>query len=124
MKQIQTIFITLAGAILLLHTVLPYEHHDELNQNQNIEAHATANSLLDYIKLAFHVDLGEDNLEGYKITQHEQLNFDLILFFTLDFSFEIQNTAAASQHFVNFEEKLHSRYYSRHLSLRGPPQTA
>jgi hypothetical protein len=124
MKQIKTIFIILAGAILLLHTFLPHEHHDELKQNQNIEAHANANSLLDYIKLAFHVDLGEDHLEGYKITQHEQLNFDLILFFSLDYSFEIQLTAGAAQHFVNFEEKLHSRYYSRHLSLRGPPQTA
>ncbi len=124
MKFTRKISIILAGSILLMHSILPHEHHSELDENQHIEAHETANSLIDYIKLAFHIDLGQDHLESYKVTQQEVLAFDLISYPTLDFSFHITSTEIQSQKFIPLTDNFQSTYFSQHLRLRGPPQKA
>lgn len=124
MKFIRKISIILAGSILLMHSILPHEHHSELDVNQHVEEHETATSLLDFIKLAFHVDLGQDHLESYKVDQQEQVTFHLIASPILEFSFEAPCTQAQPQKFIPFEDKLHSRDFPQHLRLRGPPQKA
>lgn len=121
MKLIRKISIILAGSILLMHSVLPHEHHSELNENQHVEAHDTATSLLDFIKLAFHVDLGQDHLESYKVVQQEQVAFHLIIYPAIDFSFETLFTEFASPKFLPFQDKLHTKYLSQPRRVRGPP---
>lgn len=111
MKLINKISIIVAGSILLMHSILPHEHHSELDEEQHVVAHETATSLLDFIKLAFHVDLGEDHLERYKITQQEHLAFDLIIPSTLNPSFEVVRTEITSQKSSLFQEKLHPGIY-------------
>lgn len=104
-----------------MHSVMAHQHHSELDYNEHIEAHESATSFLDFIKLAFHVDLGEDHLEDYEVVQQAELNFDLFVTTVLDISFDLENTTSGSQQLFVFQEKLHSQYLSRHLSLRGPP---
>lgn len=124
MKLLRKISIAIAGTILLMHSVLPHEHHTELNDNQNIQAHERATSLLDFIKLAFHIDLGQDHLEKYKAASQEQVTFDSYVSEIPDFSLETVYFENESQKFLAYKNNLYSKYYSRHHSLRGPPYMA
>ncbi|MFT4739085.1 MAG: hypothetical protein ACI8QD_000453 [Cyclobacteriaceae bacterium] len=112
----------LAGTILLMHSVLPHHHHGDLNENQNVNAHETASSLLDFVKLAFHVDLGQDHLESYNVAQYEQVSFDILSVAINDFLFEASITEISFPKRFPFQENLHARFLSHHLSVRGPPQ--
>lgn len=75
MKAIGQILLLASGAILMLHSLLPHDHHDELDDLQHYEQRASAESLVDYIKLAFHIDLGEDHLEDFQGSK--QLDFSI-----------------------------------------------
>jgi len=124
MKITGKISIILAGAILLFHSFLPHDHHYELDDDQHFEAHQTAATLLDFIKLAFHVDLGQDHLESYNVAQQEQIALDLMIIPNFDYLLgPIFITVTPAKHFP-FQDKLHSRHLIKHLSLRGPPQLA
>ena len=122
MKLIRNISILLAGVILLLHTVLPHEHHSELNQEEHLAQHESAEGLLDFIKLTFHMDQGEDHLEKYQgsssIFLFQALLTDelLVVFHPID----IKKSYPPSF----FQESLHSRFLSSQVRFRGPPHLA
>ena len=78
MNVIRNISVFVAGIILLLHTLLPHEHHSELNEKEHFEQHESASSLLDFIKLAFHMDQGDGHLEKYRTSKY--FNFFLDAF--------------------------------------------
>lgn len=58
-----------------MHSVLPHVHHEELSIAEHEEAHLSADSLLDYIELIFHTDIGDGHLEHFASGQG--LDFEL-----------------------------------------------
>ncbi len=62
-------------AFIILHTVIPHKHHEEMTINEHITLHKNANNLFDYLSLAFHTDLLK-NLESG--TQFNNRVFELI----------------------------------------------
>lgn len=65
-KQIGFIALLLAVGVLFLHNTLPHTHHTESDEMLHNAEHQEANSLLDYLRLAFHIDLGGDHLENFE----------------------------------------------------------
>lgn len=49
--------------------MLPHAHHDELSDDDHELVHQSADSILDYIKLIFHTDMGEGHLENFESGQ-------------------------------------------------------
>ncbi len=121
MKLIRKISLFLAGSILLLHTVLPHEHHSELSGKEHCEQHETAANLVDFIKLVFHMDQGEGHLEKYQTSGQASFLFHAILVEELLPDFE--TIVSSENDFPNpfIQNSLHSRLLSSQLRFRGPP---
>jgi hypothetical protein len=64
MFQIRNIFLINAVAILLLHSLTPHRHHEEMTYEEHKKAHQNANSIIDYLGIAFHQETNY-NLENY-----------------------------------------------------------
>ena len=118
--------------VLLLHNVIPHLHHEEMNNLCHEEKHDEADTLLDWLLLSFHENLGQDHLECYSEYEHPDMvsTFqlggleplivlvcpkivpvqELSFVYVSDFSFLIK-------------EKLPSSYYYQaNTALRAPPQ--
>ncbi len=67
MKVAGKFFLFLALGFLGLHTVIPHEH-EQVVEIDHFHAHNNPDSLLDYLKQAFHEDLGENHLEDFQIS--------------------------------------------------------
>lgn len=109
-----------AVAILLLHSFLPHSHHDELSEEEHIEVHEEAVTLLDFIRLAFHIDPGKNHLEDFKNAQQYQAQF-LLAETELKIEFQVilleESPAYTTTYFSNFQ----TRFRHKGLSFRGPP---
>lgn len=66
MKYFKTISLVLAGALLLLHSLVAHKHHSELDEATHVVQHEEADDLYDYLQLIFHIDMGGDHLKDYK----------------------------------------------------------
>lgn len=121
MTLVRQICMVMAGAILLLHSLLPHEHHRDLDDEEHVVRHEMATSLVDFIKLAFHLDQGEDHLENFKVTEQFQLSLDQYVLAQAYFTFAPK--LIESQHiiFPTFQATNYSRYLSLPLRFRGPP---
>ena len=51
--------------IIVLHALIPHIHHDQVSDAQHEEEHITADSWADYVKLMFHIDLGDGHLDHF-----------------------------------------------------------
>lgn len=58
--------VNLAGLIVLLHGLVPHQHHNELSYDQDAVQHASANDLQDYLELVFHIDMGDGHLDHFE----------------------------------------------------------
>lgn len=112
----------LAGAILLMHSILPHEHHSELDENQHVEDHETASSLLDYIKLAFHLDPGQNHLEEFQVSK--QIQAPLVLNMPVEFVYEAVPELMEERVIVlpAYQFNFKTRFKHQTLRFRGPPQ--
>lgn len=120
MKRSGKIAMILAGVILLLHSFLPHNHHNEISEEEHLEVHEEASSILDYILLAFHNNPGKNHLEEFKSSQQYQLQFLLVTSVpSFDFALSpvlevIESHPAYTYHFPR-----QTHYES--LQFRGPP---
>jgi hypothetical protein len=122
MKKIGNIFVIVAGALLLLHSLLPHAHHSQLNNEQHIEEQQTATSLFDYLQLAFHFNPGENHLEEYQTAGDELLSISPFLVAVIEFSFLAPLLDDFNDDFYPEQSDIKGQYLYRHLSFRGPPQ--
>ncbi len=122
----------MAGIILLFHNVIPHLHHEEMDVLCHEETHEEAETLLDWLLLSFHENLGHDHLECYSKYEHPNMvsNFQLSSLdpFIVRVCPKIVLVEKLSFVYIsNFsflrEEKLPSYYYYQaNTALRAPPQ--
>ena len=100
---------------------MPHMHHDEMSTKDHVIEHDSAESLLDFIQLAFHFNPSENHLEDY---QTSNIDFQVLVFCeevtkpefiriihsTIDFGFED----------CDFHQPILASYSS--ISFRGPPE--
>ncbi|MBR9920768.1 MAG: hypothetical protein GYB31_08005 [Bacteroidetes bacterium] len=125
-KKAGHILFFLAGLLLVLHNITPHFHHGELSEAMHEEDHKDADTLLDWIRLGFHNDLGEGHLEWFTQTDADLDGAsDIFAFFGLvpDPDFCLSAKAPRAQNLIDF-------YYQplyppespdSGISLRGPP---
>lgn len=118
LKNLRNISLILAGALLLLHTFIPHQHHSELDEIEHYEQHKQADNLYDLLQLAFHIDLGSDHLEAFKT-----VSFDYVHPYSFDYktisasSYQLIYITSAPQDF----ELLQAPDLLESLKFRGPP---
>jgi len=66
LKIFNHILLFTAAVIILLHSFVPHEHHDEMGAELHQVEHENTDNFLGWIKTIFHNDLGEDHLENYE----------------------------------------------------------
>lgn len=49
-----------------MHSLLPHQHHDELDIIEHSEERAQAEGMVDYLQLLFHTDLGDGHMENFE----------------------------------------------------------
>ena len=121
MKMISKVGLLLAASILMLHSLLPHEHHDEISAERHSYEQKGADSLLDHLLLAFHANLGENHLEEYE----KSSAIVALVFIAVE---EINYEFTSQWVIVKEEEYCQTESLSNHLLLtnqyrfRGPPQ--
>lgn len=121
MKVAGKYLMIVAGAILLLHSFLPHSHHDELSDSEHTEVHEEAETILDFFRLAFHVNQGENHLENFKNAQQYQAQFLLVASII-----ELEFGPVLIEEFPKLNETAYlstfqTRFRHKYLSFRGPP---
>ena len=107
--------------ILMLHTVMPHQHHGEVsNEIHNFE-HDSADSILDFIQLAFHFNPSENHLEDY---QKSNLDFQTLVFCEDVLSPDFARTILSSidQNVEGYDYQQVRPVPISSISFRGPPE--
>ena len=106
-----------AGILLLLHTLIPHQHHTELDDSSHYSQHQKADNLYEFFQLIFHQDLGEDHLEDYQTPAFYSAPSDCVdthlpqPTYVLSFSEPFPTTNAS----------IASYQVTQYLRFRGPP---
>ena len=122
MKALSKLSVVIAVSFLMLHTLLPHRHHSDLSSVEHIVEHESANSLMDYLKLALHLDQGKGHLENYKVVDGNQYFFLLIQTDLTSFIFQPNFEESDKLHFPFKNEALPNLHFISNLRFRGPPQ--
>jgi len=123
-RQFQFIVQSFAILVLLIHSIVPHQHHAELSGAAHQKQHAEASSILDYIALSFHFDHPDGQLEEYTVAQgdiHEVDQFTQIGDLpsaVVDLVFQVETES--ENHFYTAQVERQNISTSTH-SLRGPP---
>ncbi len=125
MKLAGKILMFIAVAILLLHAFLPHSHHEELSEEElteaeHVEAHEGAATILDFIRLAFHLNSGSNYLEDYKNTQQYQAQF-FVESSEVAIEFEVVVLEESPKSKTTYLSNFQTRFRHKGLSFRGPP---
>ncbi|MEQ9468133.1 MAG: hypothetical protein RLN88_12015 [Ekhidna sp.] len=110
----------LAVSLLMAHTLMPHKHHSNVNDEDHFIEHAQAESLLDYIRLAFHVSPGENHLEEFQTAQGVSLYFPVAEILDFQLSNEILEIEAPKVIF--FDAVIEQQFSPDQSNFRGPPQ--
>ena len=76
MKPIAHIFISLAMLLMLLHNIVPHQHHGEAKEEEHCLAETSHkdDSLLDILGDIFHTDVGDDHLQNLRQAESTQVS--------------------------------------------------
>ena len=122
MKNAGKILVTIAGILLLLHTLFPHAHHGQLNGEQQLIEQSTASTLYDFLQLAFHFNPGEHHLEEFQPSDDDVIVHLPFLMALLQWAF-IAPIEERQDDPVPAADLVVNDYCSYHqLSFRGPPQ--
>ncbi len=125
MRIFRNIFLLVIAMIVLLHTLVPHEHHDKLESEIRVTAQGESIGFLERIAFGLHVNQGEGHLEHFLKDQKTTLNFDLLAIphsiKIISFAIQLKEIAQvnASQIFRN-DHPPTSRDRQSH-GLRAPP---
>jgi hypothetical protein len=111
----------------LLHSIIPHHHHDHLSVEDHKFEHETADNILDYLELLFHLDMGEGHLENFQSTDGNHLDiqfqYDLgplnLVEIVYCLNADIKSDLSARSFFPSDRIPIPPKKSS--LSLRGPP---
>ncbi len=123
MKVLGKIFMFLAVCILMLHTVIPHDHHEDMSEftRTHVIEHESATSWFDYINLAFHFSPAKNHLEDFE-KSNQNFSFDFHASYQLlDFKNIVENVLENEWHIADDSRELRSPYVIL-PRFRGPPR--
>ncbi len=78
MRIFRSIFLLVIATIVLLHTLVPHEHHDKNESEICVTPQDESKGLLDWIALGLHINQSEGHLEHFLKDQKTTLSFDVV----------------------------------------------
>ncbi|WP_421765563.1 hypothetical protein [Ekhidna sp.] len=121
MRSISKIALFVAVSFLMLHTFMPHHHSDQISEEQHFIEHSEADSLIDFIRLAFHLNPGENHLEEFEQNTGVTLHFPVADFHKIEVPNQVIDIATPS--FTKAQDvAIEHQFTSLSLSFRGPPQ--
>jgi hypothetical protein len=85
LKLFKNIFLYLAASIVMLHNIMPHQHHTEMSMTEDLREH-NSTTLTDWLRTIFHEDLGDaHHLENIIVSSHD-LDYDTASWLDDDFS--------------------------------------
>jgi hypothetical protein len=111
----------LALSLLLLHSVIPHEHHSDMDDVLHYESHTCATSLFDLIQLSFHNNPGDHHLEEFQVTDQIVLDYFPGIGIV---QYEILLRCETNNAYPVCSDRYYSRFYIASLPFRGPPSQA
>lgn len=119
----------LAAGILILHSFIPHNHYEELTDNERTEIFADKGGFIDYMKLIFLTDLGEDHMETFDRDEQIdhtfkyqiEVNSDIIILAGVLSPTHLQEHKIRFQDNFKDDIPLISQYFLSHIDFRGPP---
>ncbi|GEM_PF-948540 len=121
-KKMGHILIVLAAMLLLLHTLLPHEHHSELDAIEHFQAHQQASSIFDYLRLAFHFSPGQNHLEDYQTSGYDLSLISPFILINTDQPVVLMTSETLVKNIPPYLSELRIKYLHPSLSFRGPPR--
>ena len=130
-KLIKYISLYLAGLLIVLHSLLPHEH-DELIQEVDVTlSEPEIIDFLSFVKNIFLQDLGEDHLENIQVSDGNQIAHFDIKYNTLPlailsdlFQLETHGLQFEARFYPEYEVPIKTRLFYPGGTLRGPPYIA
>lgn len=111
------------GVVLSMHQIIPHHHHNPLVKESHWCEYEQPSSFWEYLQLAFHQELGDDDLTTSIIKPERTVlsSFVYCLPTTLDFGLEV-TTEVNLTTFHNSEEIAYNTYfYLLSNQFRDPP---
>lgn len=115
-------FLYAAMTIVLVHSFVPHQHHEELSIEDHNRQHREASNWMDYLLLAFHVSPNQGHLEEFQTTEAGIANADQVEF---DACFLLASISFFPE--INFvlptqiQKAFTGDLLANTLILRGPP---
>ncbi|MCB0465223.1 MAG: hypothetical protein KDC78_06050 [Aequorivita sp.] len=78
-KLLEKIFFNSVLVVILLHTLIPHPHSDEMTVEEHIALHKDSNTLFDVISVAFH-ESNDENLDNLIVAQYDSVKGDKITY--------------------------------------------
>lgn len=123
-RHIAIRFLFLAiGIILSVHQVVPHHHHDEVTEEEHISEHASAHTFWEYLQLAFHQELGNDDLVTSTTTVEKASSIATYYCLPILFSFtsEITSENLVTAFYTSSEIQYNTHFYLLSNQFRAPP---
>jgi len=113
----------LAVSILMLHTFMPHDHHEDVDEISHVIEHETASSFFDFIGLAFHFSPSENHLQDFEKSSKDY-SFDFLYAASLNWLIELPLSVQLSGVFHDQGSGHVRPAHIAHLRFRGPPQNS
>ncbi len=123
MRIIRHFSVLVAGALLLLHTLMPHEHHALIDNGDHLCPLHKTTTLSGLFQLAFHMDQGEGHLENFNVEQEFQFIAIPAPSYSVLFELPVAVDVTAQLHHTETTESPPS-YFPPQLTFRGPPSMA
>lgn len=125
MKFLRAILLHAAMLIALVHMLLPHEHVHTENSPEHISQHRKANSIFDFLTLAFQHEQYDGQMEHFDSSDEIDIDFDLL---PLAFQWAIINEVDIDFLFIeervlHFDRTDHCKtdIHASVKTYRGPP---
>lgn len=126
MKIVRFLALFLATTVVILHSIVPHNHHCNLSPEEHAKEHQSANSLLDFIALGFHADHGEGQWEDFSSSNEVRVQLmTASIVESLDISpSEFLAHTESTEFIFGFRPGVLNRGLWDSDVLRGPPSVA
>ena len=119
------IFLHVAMTIVLVHSFVPHQHHEELSIEEHNRQHREASGWIDYLLLAFHIGPNQGHLDEFHSTETNVDKSNDSDQFEFDVQYYVESIFIASELISTPIPKIHTAFTGDFLSntriLRGPP---
>ncbi len=123
MRVFRSFFLLMIATIVLLHSLMPHDHHDKTESEVCITE--VQDGIFDWLALGLHMNQGEGHLEHFLKDKKATLNLDVVIipcaFNPISFTTQLKEVTPLSfDSFIQNDHPLAGEYCQPH-GLRAPP---